>query len=414
MSKNFNSWFNSHQPIFLSLSRSRLYFLLMVVSLLLPWSLFYQIEERQITLGRVEPKSGGIAVKSKIEGKIAKILVSEGDKVKVGATLIELDSSRLQSSLQQKWQGLEAGEKRLEQLQLSNQQLEVAMLDQEQSEQQEILEQRFKIEEIKQELKILFQDYETQKISHSSTVVINYQNPAIAPSLDSQYRNQLLNIQRDIIETRSHLDQANKKYQLLVNSRKIELLDNQSRIQKNQQAILALQIENRQLKEKINRLDQQLNQYTLNSPTTGTVFNIAVSKIGDQVDSGLSLLEIVPSNAPLIIRAQLREPIDIINLEGLLVNLKFTTHSKEENSRVKGKIVQVISAAASDQTNLEIELVDKCIQLSDRCVSPSVGETAVVEIITRQQRAIEWLLKPFTSPQPLNYFSEDGFNSWKK
>jgi HlyD family secretion protein len=377
----------------------------MVVSLLLPWSLFYQIEERQTTLGRVEPKSGGIAVKSKIEGKVAKILVSEGDKVKVGETLIELDSSRLQLILQQKWQGLEAGEKRLEQLQLFEQQLEVAMLDREQSKQQKILEQRFKIEEIKQELKILFQDYETQKLSHSNTVVINYQSSPIASSLDSQYQNQLLNIQRDIIETRSHLDQANKKYQFLVNSQKIELLNNQNIIQKNQEVILAVQIKNRQLKEQINRLDQQLNQYTFRSPTTGTVFNIAVSKIGDQIDSGISLLEIVPSNAPLIIRAQLREPIDIINLEGLSVNLRFTTHSKEENSRVKGKIVQVISPSTSDQKNLEIELLDKCIQLSDRCVSPSVGETAVVEIITGQRRAIEWLLKPFTSRQPLNYFS---------
>jgi HlyD family secretion protein len=366
----------------------------MVISLLLPWSLFYQIDERQMLQGRLEPKTGSISVKSKIEGKVAKILVSEGDQVQVGKTLIELDSSGLQRSLQQKWQALETGEKRLEQLQLSNQQLEVAMLDRQQSDQQEILEQRFKIEELKQDLKLLFQDYETQKLSHSNTVVINYQSPAISRSLDSQYQSQLLNIQRDIIETRSHLDQANKKYQLLINSQKIELLDNQNRIQKNQATLVALQIQNRQIKEKINSLDGQLNQYTLNSPTTGTIFQINLRKIGDPVNPEQSLVEIVPRNAPLIIRAQLKEPIDIINLEGLAVNLRFTDYSNDEKSRVKGKIVKVVANPTSDQKNLEIELVDKCIQLSDRCVSPTVGDTAVVEIITRQRRAIEWLLEP--------------------
>jgi hemolysin D len=402
MSKNFNDWFESHQSIFGYLSRSRLYFLLMVISLLLPWSLFYQIDERQILQGRLEPKTGSISVKSKIEGKVAKILVSEGDQVQVGKTLIELDSSGLQRSLQQKWQALETGEKRLEQLQLSNQQLEVAMLDRQQSDQQEILEQRFKIEELKQDLKLLFQDYETQKLSHSNTVVINYQSPAISRSLDSQYQSQLLNIQRDIIETRSHLDQANKKYQLLINSQKIELLDNQNRIQKNQATLVALQIQNRQIKEKINSLDGQLNQYTLNSPTTGTIFQINLRKIGDPVNPEQPLVDIVPRNAPLIVRAQLREPIDIINLEGLVVNLKFTDYSNDEKSRVKGKIVKVVAHPASDQKNLEIELVDKCIQLSDRCVSPTVGEAVLVEIITGYKRPIEWLLEPWyqrKSPQ---------------
>jgi multidrug resistance efflux pump len=127
-------------------------------------------------------------------------------------------------------------------------------------------------------------------------VVINYQSPASPRTIDSQYQRQLLSIQRDIIETRSHLDQANKKYQLLINSQKIELLDNQNKIQKNQATIVALQIQNRQIKERINSLDEQLNQYTLNSPTTGTIFQINPQKIGDPVNPEQPLVEIVPSN----------------------------------------------------------------------------------------------------------------------
>jgi hemolysin D len=394
MSKKFNDWFDYHQSIFSHLSRSRLYFLLIAISLFLPWSLFYQIDERQIILGRLEPKTKAIAVKSQTDGIVAKILVSEGDQVKTDSTLIELDSSRLQSILQQTWKSLEAGEKRLEQIQLSNQKLEIAMLDQQQNKQIQILEQRFKIEELKQELKRLFQDYETQRLVQSSTISINYQNQTVDRTLDIQSQSQLLNIQSDIIETRSRLDRENNNYQLLINSHQLEILNIKNRIQNHTSDILALQIKTKRQNEQIKILDHQLTQYTLKSPTTGTIFNIAISRVGTKINSGIPLVSIVPKNAPLIVRAQLNKPIDSINLEGLLVNLKFAADTQDKNSSVKGKIVKVISHAASEQKNLEIELEDKCIQLNDQCLPPQVGETALVEIITRQRRAIEWLLEP--------------------
>lgn len=394
MSKNFNNWFDYHQPIFSPLSRSRLYFLLIVFSLVLPWSLFYQIEERHTALGRLEPKSGAIAIKSSTDGTVAKILVSEGDRVKTGSTLIELDSSRLQSLIQQNWTTLETEEKRREQLQLSNQKLEVTLLDQQQNEQLQLMEQRFKVEELKQELKRLFQDYETQKLSHSNTVAINYQNPAITRSIENQYQSQLLNLQNEIIETRSRLEQENKNYQFLINSRQLEILSSKNRIQNNSSNILSLQIKTKRLEEEIKTLESQLTQYTLKSPTTGTVFNVNLSKIGTKVNPQMSLVEIVPKNAPLIVRSQLDKPLDNINLEGLAVNLKFVNYPDYQSSPAKGKIVKVISSPTSDKQYLEIELAEKCLPFGDQCVPLQVGETAVVEIITGHKRAIKWLLEP--------------------
>jgi hypothetical protein len=58
------------------------------------------------------------------------------------------------------------------------------------------------------------------------------------------------------------------------------------------------------------------------------------------------------------------------------------------------------------QKNLEIELLDKCIQLSDRCVSPTVGETTVTEIITGYKRPIEWLLEPWYQKKSQHLITE--------
>jgi len=71
-------------------TRGLLYFLVIFVSIILPWSMLFKVDETGTARGRTEPKEKTIKLDSAVAGTVAEIRVKEGDTVKPGQTLLVL------------------------------------------------------------------------------------------------------------------------------------------------------------------------------------------------------------------------------------------------------------------------------------------------------------------------------------
>ncbi len=167
-----------------------------------------------------------------------------------------------------------------------------------------------------------------------------------------------------------------------------------------------------QLKETASRLaefeqeqrkseDAALRQ-VVTAPTSGEVLDLKFTSPGAVVRPGESIADIVPSDARLLIEAQIR-PEDISNVRlGQLARVKFTAFKYRNSTMVIGRVTYVSADRLMDRaTNLPYYSVliradaDSLREAGDLKVQ--AGMTAEVYIEGTQQTALQYLAEPVTS-----------------
>jgi HlyD family secretion protein len=133
-------------------TRGLLYFLVIFAGVILPWSMLSKVDETGSARGRLEPKGSTQRLDTIVSGTVAKVQVKEGQTVKAGQVLIELESDVLRTDLQQAQTKLEAQQNRLAQLELLKNQLNVAIRVQEHQNQAQELEKVTQINQAQQNL----------------------------------------------------------------------------------------------------------------------------------------------------------------------------------------------------------------------------------------------------------------------
>ncbi|WP_235526545.1 biotin/lipoyl-binding protein [Nostoc piscinale] len=144
-------------------TRGILYFLVVFVSIILPWTMFAKIDETGTARGRVETQDKTVKLDAAVAGTVAEIRVQEGDTVKAGQTLLILDSELVKSELQQAQDKLEGQLNRLTQLNSAKNQLLVSLATQEQQNQSQQLEKQAQIEQFRQNLQLSTNTFNLQK-----------------------------------------------------------------------------------------------------------------------------------------------------------------------------------------------------------------------------------------------------------
>jgi len=110
----------------------------------LGWLAIAETEEIIIATGKLEPKGGVVEVQMPLQGITEKILVKEGEKVKKGQILIELDTEITRARQESLMRNLKIGNEILSRLQILSAQGAVAEV--------QVMEQESKVEGIKREL----------------------------------------------------------------------------------------------------------------------------------------------------------------------------------------------------------------------------------------------------------------------
>lgn len=391
-----DDWSDETQDLIDSLpqvwTRGLLYFLVVFMSIILPWSMLSKVDETGNARGRLEPQGKTLRLDAEVAGRVAAITVKEGQTVEKGQTLLELDSKIAYTQLQQAQVNRENLLNRANTLEQVKNNL-----------QSEYLAQR---DQIQQRLN---SSREIYKIDKNDFIVAQrntqryeplVRERVIAPSELEEKKGALYKQERQLKQSQSDIGQA-------VNELKKQQSAYQKELKNHQLQSSEIRSQIAQNEKQIDLLKLQLGQRVLVAPMSGTVFQLPIQRIGAVVQSKDLVAEIAPQGSPLVIRAQIPTAQSGSLREGLPVKLKFDSYPFQDYGMVEGKVVYIspttVEVDKSDGKEatytLEIALNQHCISTATKCIELRPGDMATAEVILRQRRLIDFILDPFKKLQ---------------
>ena len=454
--------------------RGILYILVIGASIAVPWTIFAKVDQIATAQGRLEPKGKTISLDAPVSGTVVSINIQEGEKVIPGQTLIQLESQLVKSQLQQQQQKLVAQENQLAGLNLlKNQQLLALQTQQQEAKAQELVRQSL-IDQAQQNLDALKASYNSQiaekyaqleqakeainsqksarklaeiRQATAQEKIIRYQEAfqqgiiakerlldaeqiakeaqenltqtaSEIAQAEARYREQQNSydklqqqITAQIKQAELRLEEQQRSYKSLGQSNYLAILKSQEAIKNTESQIMVSQGNIAASNSSINSLKFQLQQRTINSPVTGTVFQLPIQKPGAVVQASQLLAQIAPRDSPLILRAKITSRESGLITTGLPVKLKFDAYPFQDYGVIPGRLTWISPDSKTDSNTvnlpekptdyyeIEVELERDHVQLRDRKITLTPGQTATVEVVIQQRRLIDVFLEPFRSLQ---------------
>jgi hemolysin D len=413
-------------------TRGLLYFLAVFVAIALPWVMLFQVDETGTARGRLEPKGKTFKLDAPVVGTVAEINVKEGESVKVGQSLVKLESELVIRELQQQQEKLSGQQNRLALLDLLKNQSNLAIRTQERQNQAQDLEKQAQIQQAQQNLKSLKisyflqkeekqaqvnqakQDLDKNKIAHKLAEIAlkgsqeKYQRykQALDSNVISQDRFQeveqlvkenterLMQSRSDIAQSQSRLSEQQSSYQRISEQAQAEMAQAQLKLQEQQRnaqslaysgrlALLKSQDELNNLKtemttltaeiaqsqSQIKSLQFQLTQRIIKAPIAGIVFQLPVKNAGDVLQAGDLIAEIAPKGSLLVLRSQMDTNESGSLRVGMPVKMKFDAYPFQDYGVVEGKLSQIApTSKVTETTQGQVTTYDLEIELKQTCI----------------------------------------------
>lgn len=385
-------------------TRGLFYFLITFVCIALPWAMLSKVDETGTARGRLEPLEKTIRLDAPVTGTVEKISVKEGERVKAGQTLVELESELVRAELEQLQEKLEGQQNRLQQLKILQNQLQLVFNTQQQQTKLQELEKQAQVEQARQNLVALKGSYNLQKeeklaqvnqarqnLKHSETAfkladfrwakakreVQRYRQlweKGVVPETDlvdkeesakekqqlqeqtfsdieqaklvlgeqqSSYDKILHQAQSDISQAQLRFEEQKRGYKSLVHSGKLAVLKSKEQIQNLETEITSLSAEVAQSKSQVASLQYQLAQRVIKAPVEGIIFELAIQRAGAVVQPGNTVAEIAPEGTSLILRAQMATTESGSLREGMPVKMKFDAYPFQDYGIVEGELIEI-------------------------------------------------------------------------
>lgn len=393
------------------------------------WAALAPLDEGVPSHGQVTIDTKSKPVQHLTGGIVQKVLVREGDSVREGQVLLELDEAVARSNyegVRQRYLGLRAMQGRLiaEQMGASKVEfhpdLKEAASDPLIRSQIQTQEQLFQSRRaaLRADLQVLEEGIQGQQ-----ALLQAYEG------MLANRRNQLGLVQEELKHTRElvkegyaprnrqlELERSQSESQTSIAEAQGNITRSRHSISEFRQRAIARQQEYRkevetQLSdvtrevqsdaEKMVAVKADLNRMEIKSPADGQVVALAVQAPGAVVQPGQKLMEVVPEGEPLILETRI-EPhlIDKVHA-GLLTDVRFTAFSHAPQLVVEGKLASVSKDLLRDQQTgasyylARVVLTPEGMKvLGNRRMQP--GMPAEVIVKTGQRSLLTYLLNPLT------------------
>jgi len=401
-------------------TRGLLYFLVAFAAIVLPWTMLSKVDETGSARGRLEPKGKTIRLDAPVAGTVAAIQVKEGQSVKMGQSLLSLESELVIAELQQAQAKHDGQLNRVTQLKVIKNQIEIAIHTQRLQSQAQEDEQLAQINQIQQRLNSARKLYplEQNRLKLAQNNVQRYQDllkegvvakvkveEAERAMIESQ--RQMEQVQSDTKQAQAELEKQQSAYKRVVRTGELTILESQRQLEDLQSQIVSLKSEIAQTNNQIKSLQFQLQQRVVRAPIIGTLFQFPIQQAGAMVQPGQMIAEIAPQGTPLVLRAQMAPQQSGFLRKGMPVKIKFDAYSFQDYGVAEGRLSWVSPDSKMTQTaqgqietfELEITLDKPYIQTSNRRIALTPGQTATAEVIVRQRRVIDFILDPFKKLQ---------------
>lgn len=358
-----------------------LYLLVVVITFGLVWAYYANVEEVTRGEGKVIASSR-LQVIEHLEGGIVKdIKVEEGQRVKAGDVLIELDETRFSSEH-------------------SENITKVAVYDAEIA--------RLKAEAIGADkvsfppgfegrhpmlAKQAIQQFTADKQSLESSLAIINKSYQL---LDSE-----LKIIKPLVRqgVMSKIDQIRLERQL--NELKGQLHEKSEKVRSDAQSTMnKVKSERRVLLERLSTTQDRINRSKIKSPVDGIVNKLYISTIGEVVQAGSKVIDVVPVGGQLSILAYVK-PADIgfIN-PGQKATIKVSAFDFSIYGGLKASVKTIGADSITDQKGnsfyeVVLEAKNNFIEGRGKRLVIIPGMTVTVDIITGEKTVMDYILKPF-------------------
>ena len=396
------------------LGRIILYLVLAIMVFATAWLILAKVDVVVSAQGKVIP-SGEIKILKPLEsGVVSKIFVKESDRVKKGDILIQIDPTVTDASLSSKQDDLAVIDSDIVLLEalISESNLskdELNKLNSSQlslyNSQKQILASTYESNKAKlnsAKLDIKASESEVNRLS----LLLNKEEDAKArlqKVLDLIAKKEYEEVSKNIINLKEQRDIA--LYRLKESNKKLEEI-----IEENQKAIktiksswietsLSKEKEKRELSAQINAILFSNKTQQIKSPVDGFVGKLLVHTEGGVVSPNDNLISIVPSDAPLIIKANvLNKDIGFLKL-GQEVAVKIDTFSFQKYGLLHGNIIEISKDAIEDEKLgliYEIKIKPKSldIKVEGETKRLEIGMSVIAEVKTGKRRVIELFIYP--------------------
>ena len=397
-----------------------LVFLLATLIAAIAWASWATVEQVTNGIGRVIPSQQTQLVESLEPGIVREILVEVGDEVKVGQKLLTVDDTAAQSrlgELTQKLHALSAERHRLklqaslvekfefpasfpsESKQFYEGQKAVFITEKRQLEERiDILESQFV--QIGQRLK----ETEASTEKQIAALEIAERELELTKKLFSKRavpELEYLKIRRLVGDLKGDLEVVElSKVRIAAEkreaSKKIEA-EQSLFVAKAQERITRVNAELAIVTESIKAAKDRVVRADFTSPVSGIVNKVNVATIGEVVQSGATLIEIVPRDGRLLIEVRIR-PEDIAFIRpGLVATIRLTAYDYTKFGTLMGLVERIGADTITDEQNETYYQVT--VATDPQSEIPEVvkiipGMVANVDISTGDRTILEYLLKP--------------------
>jgi hemolysin D len=382
-------------------TRGLLYFLITFAVIALPWAMLSQVDETGVARGRIEPKGATQRLDSPIAGTVGAVRVQEGQTVKKGQVLVELESDVLRTELQQAQAKLAGQTSQLNQLEILKTQVISTLSVQAQQNQAQASEKLSQVGQARQSLsasqanaplqeaeKLAQVEQAEARLNAAQTDLIRAENryqkelgeikryqKLVAAGVEPAVK--IVELERSADESRRLRDQATaeiqqgqkslmerqKSYQglkqklqadgeqanlrlqeqqggqtTLSKSGELALLKTQEQLKQLESQSNTLRSEVKQSQSQLQALNLQLEQRMVRSPVTGTIFEFPIKKAKAFVPAGQLIAQIAPQNVPLIVKAQVPSSNSGFLKVGQPVKLKFDAYPFQDYGVVSGRL----------------------------------------------------------------------------
>jgi adhesin transport system membrane fusion protein len=392
--------------------------LLGIVLLAIVWSAIVKIEEITKGDGKVIPSSQLQVLQSLDGGIVSKIAVKEGQQVEAGQLLLQIDSTRFESSVREnraqylslmakaaRLQALGEGrpftldpgiesedpqtaaeERRLYETATHELDAQVQIARQQMAQrQQEQSEARARLSQAEQAYELTAKEYAVTKPLLASGAVSEVDLLRLERDM-ARFKGEKDVANAQISRTQAAISEANRKIQEVElnvrNTARRELSDTMAKINA--------------LVQTSTGLNDRVKQSSIRSPVKGTVKRLLVNTVGGVVQPGRDIVEVVPSEDQLLLEARV-VPKDIAFLRpGQKAVVKFTAYDFSIYGGLEAKLEHIGADSVTDERGNTFYVVrvrtTKSYLGNHLPIIP--GMVAEVDIITGEKSILSYLMKP--------------------
>jgi hemolysin D len=394
--------------------RAILWIVFAIIFFGIAWLVFAKVDVVVSARGKVIP-TGEIKILQPIEtGVISKILIKEGDYVKKGQVLMQIDPSVTQTSLDSKQKDLEVLNLQIQRLEALIQDKPLIMKDSslEGLEQQRVYTiQKDSLEEgiLRYDMKLSqansqYESSLSEKMRLSSLLDKDLQRAKklesvldiIARKDYDELQKNIGNLEEQVNIARFKINEALKR----ISELKKEKLSFINEFKDNKyQELLSLKKELRTLESQINAINFQNQKQAIVSPEDGYVAKLMINTVGGVVTPAEKLISIVPKDSPLIVKANvLNQDIGFIK-KGMESKIKIDTFNFQKYGFFEGNVINIGNFSIDDEKlgaiyEIKIKPNGKRLLVEGKKRYLEAGMSVTAEIKVGKRRVIEFFIYP--------------------